>query len=66
MGEKGDKHIPYRNSKVSSSGNFILFLRGDGILTDLWGWVVAAYLFIAKFVEWKFEDIGEFAFYNIG
>ena len=25
LGEKGDKHIPYRNSKVSSSGDFVNF-----------------------------------------
>ena len=29
-------------------------------------WVVAAYLFVAKFVEWKFEDTGEFAFVLLG
>ena len=26
-GEKGDKHIPYRNSKVSSSGGFLDVMR---------------------------------------
>ena len=30
------------------------------------GGLFAAYLFIAKFVEWEFEDTGEFAFYKTG
>ena len=51
-GDKGDKHIPYRNSKVS--GVYLYVVRcADGL---------SAYIFVAKFVEREFEDIGELTF----
>ena len=52
-GEKGgDKHIPYRNSKVRSTFSLMSFVK-----LMIFGLNIA-YILIAKFVERKFEDSG--------
>ncbi len=51
-GEKGDKHIPYRNSKVQVHHPYRLLLEAHDTHS-------LAHIFITKLVERQFEDAGE-------
>jgi kinesin family protein C1 len=42
--EKGEKHIPYRNSKVRG--------KDFGLWRGCWWWYIAAHVSITEFAEW--------------